>query len=243
MSTRRRPGPTLPYRLVAGVEPCRDGWLVLGGRVQGSTVSAEPPFVAPTFLAVMDAKPAYDVIAVHIPIGLLSSDVPGGRRCDREARKLLGWPRGAAILTPPTRGALGSRSFAEAHRHTRGLSALQWGRMARIAEIDREVQPYWQRSVFEVNPELSFFQLNSEKPLTYGKRTQMGRAERVALLGNRIIGVDQVVERRLPGVRREQLLDAAADLWTARRILGRGIARLPEDAEWDDLGIRMELIR
>jgi hypothetical protein len=39
-------------------------------------------------------------------------------------------------------------------------------------------------------------------------------------------------------------MDAAALLWTARRIAGRVVARLPaDDAEWDTSGLRMEIVR
>ena len=39
------------------------------------------------------------------------------------------------------------------------------------------------------------------------------------------------------------MYEAAAMLWTARRASGRAIARLPLDPEWDNAGIRMELVR
>jgi len=39
------------------------------------------------------------------------------------------------------------------------------------------------------------------------------------------------------------MYESAAMLWTARRASGRAIARLPMDPEWDDGGIRIELVR
>jgi predicted RNase H-like nuclease len=39
------------------------------------------------------------------------------------------------------------------------------------------------------------------------------------------------------------LLDAAALLWTARRISARAGTRLPADPEWDVEGLRMEFVR
>ena len=41
----------------------------------------------------------------------------------------------------------------------------------------------------------------------------------------------------------KQEYEAAAMLWTARRASGRAIQRLPMDPEWDDGGIRIELVR
>jgi predicted RNase H-like nuclease len=45
------------------------------------------------------------------------------------------------------------------------------------------------------------------------------------------------------GARRHHIVDAAACLWTARRIAGRAVNRVPEDPEWDDIGLRMEIVR
>jgi hypothetical protein len=41
----------------------------------------------------------------------------------------------------------------------------------------------------------------------------------------------------------QQVLAAAALLWTARRISGQGDQPLPRDPEWDPQGRRMELVR
>ncbi|MCA1846927.1 MAG: hypothetical protein LC792_27775, partial [Actinobacteria bacterium] len=45
------------------------------------------------------------------------------------------------------------------------------------------------------------------------------------------------------GVSLPTLLDACVDLWTARRIAARAVARLPEVPEWNEDGLRMELVR
>jgi predicted RNase H-like nuclease len=56
-------------------------------------------------------------------------------------------------------------------------------------------------------------------------------------------GTTTLIEARLRGARRHHLIDAAACLWTARRIAGRVVNRVPADPEWDDLGLRMEIVR
>jgi predicted RNase H-like nuclease len=116
-------------------------------------------------------------------------------------------------------------------------------RLQRIAEVDHEMQPYGQRTVFEVNPELTFLTLNEERPVRYGKRTEVGQRERRALLERRLPGIERVFDARVPGVSRWQLLDAAADLFACRRIISRAVMRYPADPEWDEQGLRMELIR
>jgi predicted RNase H-like nuclease len=55
-------------------------------------------------------------------------------------------------------------------------------------------------------------------------------------------GVERIIDMRVPGVTPAHLLDAAACLWTARRIISRGVVHLPEHPEWDSEGLRMEIV-
>jgi predicted RNase H-like nuclease len=223
----------LPYDLVAGVVPCTRGWLVAGAKVLGVTIAPEPPRLLATFLEVVDDRPAFSVVGLYAPVGRLDEAVRGGRSCEREARTLLGPRRGAAIRSAPCR----SSSIKG------GFPAIPRGLDGRYAEVEREMAPYRQRTIYEVHPELSFFQLNEDRPLQHPKRSREGQLERRALLKTRIAGVDQVLDAWVPGVRRTHLADAAACMWTARRILGRAMSRLPLDPEWDSQGLRMELVR
>ena len=59
----------------------------------------------------------------------------------------------------------------------------------------------------------------------------------------RLSHVEAIVDAEIPGVRPWQLIDAAACLWTTRRIASRAMTRIPEDPEWDETGLRMELVR
>ncbi len=239
-----RRGARLPYETLAGVVPCPSGWLAATAKLQGITMSPEEPQVFPSFLEVLDYKPAYQVIALFAPVGLLDAPLPGGRQCDRDARRLLGRPRSSAVVSAPARPTLGCSSFAEAARVNGGrLSPVSWRQMHRIVEVDLQMAPYWQRTVFEVHPELSLFQLNDDRPVRFSKHTRAGIEERVALLTQRFPGVERILRAEIPKVKSPQLVDAAACLWTARRIVSRAINRLPEEPAWDGLGLRMEIVR
>jgi predicted RNase H-like nuclease len=115
--------------------------------------------------------------------------------------------------------------------------------MPRILEVYEHLGSYHQRTLFEVHPELTFYQLNEDRPLRYSKRTKAGTQERENLLVSRIPGVERVLKETIPRVRHQHLVDSSASLWTARRVLARAVTRLPEDPEWDDQGFRMELLR
>jgi predicted RNase H-like nuclease len=232
-------GAQLPYRTLAGVVPCPGGWLVAGAKLQGITLSPEAPQVFRSLLDIVDYKPAYQIIALAAPMGLLDEPVPGGRHCDRDARRLIGWPRNGAIVSPPARSVL--RDLADGK--TVSLSVIGRRLVARFVEVDENIQPYWQRTVFEVHPELSFFQLNEDEALRYSKHRQVGVQERTALLKARLPGVERVLETRVQGAKPTHHVDVAVCLWTARRIAARAVSRLPENPEWDNAGLRMEIVR
>ncbi len=239
-----RRGAPLPYRTLAGVVPCPGGWLAATAKLQGITISPEEPQVFSSFLAVLDYKPAYEVVALFCPVGLLDDSIPKGRHCDRDARRLLGRPRSGAIGSAPGRTALVFET-PEGVRKDRpgGVSAVGWHLIKHIAEVDTEMAPYWQRTVLEVHAELSFYQLNGDQPLRFSKHTQRGREERRLLLETRIPGVERILDARIPRVKAAHLLDAAACLWTARRIISRAVDRVPERPVWDAKGLRMEIVR
>jgi predicted RNase H-like nuclease len=226
----------MPYRLLAGVEPCRGGWLVVSGKLQGVSLFPDPPQLMGTLVEILDYRPSFEIVALHSPIGLPNQRSPGGRACDRDARRLLGQRRAAAIVSPPPRSILGDDAGE-------GMSVVVRSLLPRIREVQGDVASYHQRSIFEVHPELGFYQLNDDVPLRYGKRTALGIEERVALLQAKMPGLDRVLDHRPDSIPLPRLLDACVDLWTARRIAARAIARLPEIPEWNEDGLRMELVR
>jgi predicted RNase H-like nuclease len=229
-------GAQLPYRPLCGVEPAPGGWLVVPGKLQGISLFPDVPQVFPAMIDILDYRPPFEIIALHSPIGLPSEHSPGGRACDVEARKLLGARRGAAIISPPPRTILDDQK-------REGMSAVVQALLPRIREVQRDVASYHQRSVFEVHPELGFYQLNNDTPLRYGKRTEEGIEERLTLLSERMPGLDRVLEYRPEGITVPRLLDACINLWTSRRIAARAVSRLPEVPEWNEDGLRMELVR
>ena len=235
-SSRR--GPELPYDLVAGVMPCATGWLVAVAKLHGTTFAPEEPRVIESFGEVLDQRPAFATVALGAPVGYLESVRRGGRSCDRQARALL-TRRGGAIQSAPLR----SQVEEGANGSLDGLSAVSRNLLPRYREIAMEMAPYRQRTVYEVHPELSFFQLNDDVPLQWPKNTDAGRAERRALLAKKIPGGERIYDTKLRRVPASHMLDVAAVMWTARRIFAKAGVRIPQDPEWDDQGLRMEFVR
>ena len=239
MTPETRRGPQLPYETIAGVKPCSGGWLVGSAKLHGTTFAPEEFRVVESFIDILDQRPSYAVIAIEVPIGYPEEHVRGGRQCDREARAILGPRRGAAVRSAPTRVQV----EGEDAESMEGLDAVTRKLMPRYRELAAEMAPYRQRQVYEANAELSFFQLNEDQPLKFPKRTDAGQQERLDLLAKKIPGGDRITEVKLPKVPRGHMLDVTAFLWTARRVFAKAATRIPEDPEWDELGLRMELVR
>jgi len=180
------------------------------------------------------------VVAVDMPIGLPEGHQPGGRTCDRLARRLLG-RRGVCVFTPPPRSIFKAKSYEEAKRLLKGhLSRQTWNILPKVKEVDQALTPEHQERIFETHPELVFFRL-SGNPLP-SKHTEAGFKLRLDLL--RKTGLFRSLEDNLArcsrGLRLD-LLDAYAALLSAKRIFTGEAERLPPQPERDARGLRMEI--
>jgi threonine dehydratase len=230
---------------VAGVDGCRAGWIVVGRRDDGDRAVA----VVPTFADVLDVACDAAVIGVDMPIGLLDRAVPGGRDCDRLARRLLG-PRGCCVFTPPVRAALRARAYRSALAANRASSAARlgisiecFGLFTRLREVDEALSgdPALAERVFEVHPELAFREMAGAPAGLPPKRSPAGLARRLALLARHFDGI-RVAARRPPrGARADDVIDAHAVCWSAARIARRRAVRLPARAQYDARGLPMTI--
>jgi predicted RNase H-like nuclease len=212
----------------------------------GTGLFPEPIRAERRLIDVIDAVPSYTVIALAAPIGLPDKPAPRGRACEQEARRILGWPRLGAVASAPAVAVVEkARNYADAVLLNGGhLSSISWGQVQKLREIHEVVQSHLQRTVFEVHPELSFMQLNQDRPLAFGKRSSLGIKEREELLAARIQDLEGPLAEGIPfGATRANTLDAFAALTTARRIAARAVTRIPEQPEWNASGIRMEIVR
>ena len=217
-----RHGPTLPYSVVAGVTPVPRG--VAGRRRQAAGHDLRPrgSGSVETFVDVVDQRPTYSIIALNAPVGGLDQAKAGGRTCDREARPF--W----VAVGPPSR----AHRSTSIHRTGTNLlpdhiDAISRTLLPRYQEVASEMAPFRQRMIYEVNAELSFFQLNEDVPMQWSKHSEKGIEERRSLLEAKIPGVRRIIEAEVPGATPSHLLDVAAILWTARRIFAKAAVPHP----------------
>jgi predicted RNase H-like nuclease len=76
--------------------------------------------------------------------------------------------------------------------------------------------------------------LNDGNPMNYKKKSAEGMVERLTLLRKVFPTIDEHLMHRLPGVGKDDLLDAAIGAWTAQRILkdeARQVCECERDAK------------
>lgn len=236
---------------VAGADAYRGGWMVVLWHPETATVRRR---TVPTVQALLRLDEAPTVLGLDMIVGLPDEAVPGGRRCDRQARQLLGRARGASVFSPPAYGALSADTYEEAQRCNQasgpdapGLSKQTYHLFPRLRAVAEALTPARQKRVREAHPELSFYAMNDNVPLADSKHTAAGQQARLDLLARHgfsdVADAASAAEGAL-GV--DDVLDAHAACWTARRLhLGTAERCPPRDADAprNARGLRMEIWR
>jgi predicted RNase H-like nuclease len=239
---------------VAGADGCRAGWIVVFRSIDGQVHRAR---LARSLVDVFTAPEQPKIVAVDIPIGLLSISRPGGRIADRACRKILGPARQSSIFPPPCRAVLKAASFLEACEIERAhslppkkVNQQTFNILAKIREVDA-IALQFRGSIFECHPEVSFWAMNDSQPMRWPKKGRKhpnshsgrGLTERRQLLLQNGFSDDFLTTSL--GLKRDcgpdDFMDACAAAWTAERISNRTAARFPANSDFDELGLDMAI--
>lgn len=231
--------------IVAGADGCRSGWVVVEQSLDTGGVRWE---TVPRLRALFERQEGPLVLAVDIPIGLVEQ---GARQCDFEARRLLGRPRGGSVFPAPLRAVLSADSYEEAcaaRAKTEGkrLSIQTWGIVPKVREVDTLVRekPELRWVIRESHPEISFYYMAGGKAMLHGKKHRAGREERTTLLRSQFGSVidDALSDRSRLACAADDLLDAFAVLWSARRIFRAESFTIPDRPPQDGVGLPMQIV-
>jgi len=219
---------------VTGIDGCAGGWVAVTLSADADVDAGAPPAVSVTVARTLDGLglDGAGVIGIDMPLGLLTA---GWRTADLLARRALG-RRGSSVFAIPPRPVWEQPAYANANQTCReltgrGMSIQAWGLRGKLLEADafrRAAAP----PLYEVHPELSFAALGGGTPLADSKHTRTGLAIRRALLAQAGI----VVPPRVPGAAEDDLLDAAAVAWSARRVAAGAAVTLSDPAQLADDG-------
>jgi predicted RNase H-like nuclease len=216
---------------VLGVDACKDGWV---GLVLDDGPVPRAVFAA-TIAELVEAAGSVEVVGIDIPIGL---PVRFPRKADELAYLKVGPRRSSVFMTPP-RAALEAITHADATRLAvelsgKGISRQAYALAPKILQVDRWLDEAGVR-VVEVHPEVSFTCLAGSH-LADAKTTWAGAATRRRVLadGGIVLEGDLGLSRRR--VAADDVLDAAAAAWTARRVAMGMAESLPSPPEIVDRG-------
>lgn len=235
--------PLLPRHF--GVDGCKGGWFFVCLASEGISHG-----FAPHLSALLAQATAADTVLIDIPIGLLDGG-PDGRRCDAEARRLLG-PRASSVFNAPIRGVLCEQSYPEANACSRkltgkGLSKQTWNICSKIREVDDVLRTdaKARRILHEAHPELCFLGLAGGRPMQHNKKTDDGFGERLALLEHYWPPAGEFVAAVLACYPRSQLarddiVDAMVCALTAS--LRERWRSVPASTERDAEGLAMKMV-
>lgn len=214
---------------VLGADACRAGWAGIVLSDDGVLAIVRPGIAALVTEAAAGGPLA--AIGIDIPIGLADASL---RQADKLARAAAG-PRRASVFGTPVRRAVAEADYQRASELNRclagsGISRQAFGLRDKILDVDGWL-PAAPCPVAEVHPELSFAAMAGDRPLTDSKSTWAGAARRRELLASE--GIELAGDLDLSGLRVgvDDVLDAAAVAWTARRIAAGQARRRPEIPE------------
>lgn len=213
---------------VLGVDACKGGWVgvVLDGGPERAYVAGR----IDELVAQAEGGGPIAVVAVDMPIGLPDR---GRRQADMLAREILG-PRRSSVFITPVRPALEAADHSSAVAVNRELAGEGTSRQAfalkpKLLQVERWVRRTMHR-VVEVHPEVCFATL-AGVPLAVPKSRRAGAARRRELLADAGITVAGELVPAGATAAEDDVLDAAAAAWAARRV-ARGEARpMPDPPE------------
>ncbi len=233
---------------VVGFDGCGGGWIAAywsGGRSVRFARLVSPGEAFPL-------EGPHPVAAIDIPIGLPDRAGAGGRVAERQVRPLLGG-RKSSVFSVPSRAAVEASAVSGpggGYDHvcavaratsdpSRALSQQAFHILPKILQVDRLLQERRDLPLWECHPEVSFWAMNGQKPLSEPKKAAPGFAQRRDLLAAHGMDVDQLTRThaRALGAGLDDLVDACACAWTARRIRHGTALSFPDPPEVDGVGL------
>jgi predicted RNase H-like nuclease len=225
---------------LAGVNACKGGWVAAATR--GDVEHAYLLFVSR--LDDLFAGHGVTFAVADVPMGLTSGPEP--RSVEAAMRAFLPG-KASSVFSTPCRQALGAESYEEAceinERHLgRRLSVQAYALFERIREADATARTRGQQLLREGHSEVSYAAM-AGAPLQTKKKSREGREDRRLLLEKRgMPAADLLAERWRGTCSKENVLDAAALLWTAARVVRGNHRTFPSDPEFDETGLGMSVV-
>ena len=224
--------------LIIGIDGCKSGWFSIWENQDKSIHSS-------VFSNLNELKNFFKnesqlILGIDMPV-VLSEVIP--RQADQLARKLLS-KKASSVFTAPTPEMLDQPNYEKASLVSKRLfgksmSLQSWYLFPKIKDVQTMIH-HEDMQIYEIHPELSFRAMNNEQVILESKKTQEGFALRNALLSmhfKNFIFEDMRNQHARKDVMDNDILDALAVLWSAKRIQSNQASYLPQAPEKPNMQI------
>ena len=224
--------------LIIGIDGCKSGWFSVWENQDKSIHSA-------VFSNLNELKNFFKnesqlILGIDMPV-VLSEVIP--RQADQLARKLLS-KKASSVFTAPTPEMLNQPNYEKASLVSKRLfgksmSLQSWYLFPKIKDVQTMIH-HEDMQIYEIHPELSFRAMNNEQVILESKKTHEGFALRNALLSmhfKNFIFEDIRNQHSRKDVMDNDILDALAVLWSAKRIQSNQASYLPQAPEKPNMQI------
>jgi len=201
-----------------GVDGCKEGWVGVAidecGHLVGSYVSA-------TLKNLLSYFSGIRVVAVDMPLKLVNQPT---READQLVRKELGSKRGRSVF-PAIPKFMTDPKWIDANPEDLNIESLKrfgcaFSRQTlnlknKILEVNQCQSEHL--TILEVHPEFCFMQMNDGVPQPFSKKTWNGMQQRLSLLKSKGIYLPSDLGSDVGNISPDDIIDAAAVAWTAKR--------------------------
>jgi predicted RNase H-like nuclease len=223
---------------IIGIDGCKSGWFSVWQNPDDSIQSSI--FSTLNHLKDFFNDEAHLIIGIDMPV-VLSDFIP--READQLARKLLS-KKASSVFTAPTPEMLEQPNYERASYVSKRLfgksmSLQSWYLFPKIKDVQTIIHDA-HISLYEIHPELSFRAMNHEEVILESKKSKEGFEIRNALLRRHFESFNFESIRNLyprKDVMDNDILDAMAVLWSARRIKANEASFLPKIPEKPNMQI------
>jgi predicted RNase H-like nuclease len=224
--------------LIIGIDGCKSGWFSIWENQDKSIHSS-------VFSNLNELKNFFKnesqlIVGIDMPV-VLSEVIP--RQADQLARKLLS-KKASSVFTAPTPEMLDQPNYEKASLVSKKLfgksmSLQSWYLFPKIKDVQTMIH-HEDMQIYEIHPELSFRAMNNEQVILESKKSHEGFAIRNSLLTMHFKNfIFEEIRRQYArkDVMDNDILDALAVLWSAKRIQSNQASFLPQAPEKPNMQI------
>ena len=224
--------------LIIGIDGCKSGWFSVWENQDKSIHSS-------VFSNLNELKNFFKnesqlIVGIDMPV-VLSEVIP--RQADQLARKLLS-KKASSVFTAPTPEMLDQPNYEKASLVSKKLfgksmSLQSWYLFPKIKDVQTMIH-HGDMQIYEIHPELSFRAMNNEQVILESKKSHEGFAIRNSLLTMHFKNfIFEEIRRQYArkDVMDNDILDALAVLWSAKRIQSNQASFLPQAPEKPNMQI------